>query len=160
MDDRAADLGSEWKKHWREFLRTFNLLQFAPGSLFVTSLGLMESVYGGILEEEFAPPAAMGSRELDGLLADIKDLGIREVLLAVFDAGKVLPEPGVEIVDDSGEIAGIAELAWVADKVAVLTAAQAEQAETFSGRGWSVWMPEQLKGEMSKLLSLLPERKS
>ena len=160
MDDRAADLGSEWKKHWREFLRTFNLLQFAPGSLFVTSRGLMKSVYGGILEEEFAPPAAMGSRELDGLLADIKDLGIREVILAVFDAGKVLPEPGVEIVDDDGEIAGIAELAWVADKVAVLTAVQAEQAETFSGRGWSVWMPEQLKGEMSKLLSLLPERKS
>ncbi len=158
MDDRAAAAGPEWKKVWREYLRTFNLLQFAQRAYFVTSLGLQDSVYRNVLKQESAPPPSPSSRELEAILSDIRDLGIREILLAVFDAGRKLPEPGAEIVDESREIVGLAELAWVDQKVAVLTVEQAECAGAFLRQGWQVWTAEQIKQDPQRLLVLLPER--
>jgi DEAD/DEAH box helicase domain-containing protein len=155
MDDRAADLAG-WKPAWREFLRMTNILQFTAGAVWVTTLGLRDGIYGSLLEE--AAPAAppIAPSELEVLLADVVDEGARIIAIAVYEAGKLLPEPGYELMDGSGEIVGMAELAWVDARICVLTEAQDEFAEPARNGGWTVFTTQELKDDAQKLLALLP----
>jgi hypothetical protein len=154
MDDRAAELGATWKGTWREFLRAGNILQFAPGAVWVTTLGLREGLYGGLLEEAVTPKRPLAS-VIDILLADVLDWDARALVFAVYEAGRALPEPGYEIADAAGEIVAFAELAWIGPAVCVMTAAQAECSEAARQIGWTVFTTEELKDNTQKLLSLL-----
>jgi DEAD/DEAH box helicase domain-containing protein len=154
MDDHAAELGATWKGAWREFLRVGNVLQFAPGAVWLTTLGLREGIYGGLLNEAVAPKRQAPS-VIDILLADVLDQDARALVFAVYEAGKTLPEPGYEIADAAGEIVAFAELAWIGQAVCVMTAAQTEGADAARQIGWTVLLTEELKDDAQKLLALL-----
>jgi DEAD/DEAH box helicase domain-containing protein len=154
MDDHAAELGATWKGAWREFLRAGNVLQFAPGTVWVTTLGLREGMYGGLLDEAVAPKRQAPS-VIDILLADVLDQDARALVFAVYEGGRALPEPGYEIADAAGEIVAFAELAWIGQSLCVMTAAQAECSDAARQIGWTVFTTGELKEDAQKLLSLL-----
>jgi DEAD/DEAH box helicase domain-containing protein len=154
MDDHSAELGATWKGAWREFLRAGNVLQFAPGAVWVTTLGLREGIYGGLLDDAVAPKRKTPS-VIDILLADVLDPDARALVIAAYEAGKALPEAGYEIVDAAGEIVAFAELAWIGQMVCVMTVAQAESADAARRIGWTVFTTEELTDDAQKLLSLL-----
>ena len=154
MDDRAAELGATWKGAWREFLRASNVLQFAPGAVWVTTLGLREGIYGGLLDDAVAPKRKTPS-VIDILLADVLDQDARALVIAAYESGRALPEPGYEIADAAGEIVAFAELAWIGQSLCVMTAAQAECADAARQIGWTVFTTGELKEDVQKLLSLL-----
>jgi hypothetical protein len=79
----------------------------------------------------------------------------RALVIAVYEAGQALPEPGYEIADATGEIVAFAELAWIGQTVCVMTAVQAECADAARHIGWTVFATEELKEDPQKLLSLL-----
>jgi DEAD/DEAH box helicase domain-containing protein len=158
MDERAVELGALWKGAWREFLRVGNVLQFAPGAAWVTTLGLREGIYGGLLDEAVSPKRQAPASVIDILLADVLDRDARSIVIAVYEAGAALPEPGYEIADTSGEIVALAELAWIGQAVCVVTAAQAECADSARQIGWTVFTTEELKDNSQRLLSLLQVR--
>jgi hypothetical protein len=53
--------------------------------------------------------------------------------------GCSLPELGYELLDAGGEIVGMAELAWVDQRVLVLTDVQIECCEAAESAGWRVF---------------------
>lgn len=158
MDDRAAELGASWKSGWREFLRMSNILQFAPGAVCVTTLGLREGIYGSLVDVT-TEQAGTVADELQGLAANVLDAGAQEILRRIYKSGRVLPEPGYEIADEEGEIAGVAELAWIEQKVCVVTISQTEYAEAIRALGWKVFITEEREETVQSLVDLLPPRK-
>ncbi len=135
-------------------------MQFAPGAVWVTSLCLTEGVYGGLLEPVVAAFLPAAASAIDVLTAQILDHGARLVAVATADAGRILAEPGYEIADPAGEIIAEAELAWPAQTVCVMTAAQMEFADAARGLGWTVFEAATLTEEVQPLIALLPSRES
>jgi DEAD/DEAH box helicase domain-containing protein len=138
MDDRAGELGTAWKPAWREFLRMSNVLQFTPGAIWITTLGLREGLYGGLLEE-VVPTTHVAPSPINTLAAEILDPDARAIAIAAYEAGRA-PEPGYEIADVAGEIVAMAELAWPAQRVCLMTMAQSEYAEAARAFGWTVFV--------------------
>jgi DEAD/DEAH box helicase domain-containing protein len=158
MDDQATGIGASWKAGWREFLRMSNLLQFVPKTVWITSLGLAEGIYGGLLEPVTPVPPQAAGGAIDVLVAEILDKDAREIAIAVYGGGRSLPVPGYEIADPAGEIVAVAELAWSGQTVCVMTSAQMEHAEAARGLGWTVFAAEALRADIQALLAILPVR--
>ena len=156
MDDCALQVGAAWKTSWTEFLRISNIMQFARGASCITSCGLRDGLYGGLLdagdERHVRLPSAV---EL--LIQDVLEQDAQRIVVAVEGAGCALPEAGYEIADASGEIVGSAELAWPGSKVCVLTNQQAESEAVIRKLGWTVFMTDKV-GDSAQLLALLPQR--
>jgi DEAD/DEAH box helicase domain-containing protein len=159
MDDKAGDMaGREWKSEWREFLRMGNVLQFVAGVSCVTSTGLREGLYGRLLD--IAPKTTVTPGKLESLLASIFDEAARQIAKQVFDGGFVMPEPGYELAGADGEIVGVAELAWVEQKLCVLSEQQAEYSEAAQALAWTIFKTDELWEDPQKLLTLLPAREA
>jgi hypothetical protein len=122
--------------------------------VWVTTLGLREGIYGGLLDDAVAPKRKTPN-VIDILLADVLDPDARALVIAAYEAGKALPEAGYEIVDAAGEIVAFAELAWIGQMICVMTVAQAESADAARHIGWTAFTTEELKDGAQKLLSLL-----
>jgi hypothetical protein len=135
-----------------------NLLQFVPKTVWITSLGLAEGIYGGLLEPATPVPPQAAGGAIDVLAAEILDKDAREIAIAVYGGGRTLPEPGYEIADVAGEIVAVAELAWPGQKICVMTSAQMEYSEAARGLGWTVFAAEAVKADVQALLALLPLR--
>lgn len=133
--DEEASAQPEWKTAWREFLRQSNLLQFIPGGVWVTTTGLRNGFYGALLDAETLEP----KDELEDFLENVVDQDARVLVRELFKAGCVLPVPGYEMADAEGEIYGMSELAWVNERVAVLSESQVEFEEAIRGAGWQVF---------------------
>jgi hypothetical protein len=134
MDERASGLSS-WRASWRQFLRACNLLQFLPGSVWITTQGLREGRFGSMLDREAA-------QEQDGLqefLMDVLDEKARVLVRELRAQGFPLPEPGYELVHNDGAIYGMAELAWTEQRVLVLAEQQMEWSVAAETAGWRVF---------------------
>ena len=156
MDDRALEAGNAWKASWTEFLRTSNILQFARGVACITSLGLRDGLYGGLLEAADERRVMLPSA-VELLIQDVLEQDAQRIVVAVEGAGCALPEAGYEVADASGEIIGIAELAWPGSKVCILTNQQAESEDVLRKLGWTVFITDKLT-DLAQLLALLPQR--
>jgi DEAD/DEAH box helicase domain-containing protein len=158
MDDRAAGGGVEWKRHWREFLRINNVVQFLPDVAWMTSSGLEEGIYGSLLDpcvpEETLPAGALIQR----LMADVLDEDVRQIVIAAEGAGVMLPEAGFEIAGPDGEIVALAELAWPQQKICVVTCTQNEHAGAARAAGWTVWQASEALSVRDQLFAALPKR--
>jgi hypothetical protein len=153
MDDRAAGGGAPWKIAWREFLRVINVLQFLLEVAFVTSTGLQEGLYGSLLDMGRYDEQPPSNAAVELLLADVLDVGAREIVIAADQADVDLPEAGFEIADDHGEIVAVAELAWPAARLCVLTKAQVDHAGAARTAGWVVWLADDAAADPQKLFA-------
>jgi len=153
MDDRASGLQS-WKTSWREFLRLSNLLQFVPGAVWVTTLGLQQGLYGSLLDVELDEDTPQG---LEVFLEDVLDSAARIIVRELYKRGRALPVLGYELTTADGEIFGMAELAWVDQKILVFTESQEEFQHAAAAAGWTVF---KANDDVQALLGALPSRKA
>jgi DEAD/DEAH box helicase domain-containing protein len=156
MDDCALEAGVAWKPSWIEFLRTSNIMQFARGAACITSCGLRDGLYGGLLDAADDRHVTLPSA-VELLIQDVLEQDAQRIVVAAEEAGRALPEAGYEVADASGEIVAIAELAWPGPKVCVLTNQQAESEAALRKLGWTIFMTDKL-ADSEQLLALLPQR--
>lgn len=158
--EEAADQDrSSFRRAWRQFLWLSNLLQFAGRVEMVTSVGLRDNAYEGLLAEDpLAPEPAMPA-PTSGEWQRVRRYASAELLLlltALEAAGLPAPEAGFEWVGADGRIAATAELAWEAQRVAVLTAAEQDFRSVFEVAGWTVFAADEVV--LTALVETLNER--
>lgn len=154
FDDAAGSDRAAWKRAWRAWLRLFNILQFAGVEL-VSTCGLREGLYGGLLEGEAPRAEDAAAGQLAALLADVDPL-LRPLVQAAAAAGRALPTVGFELLDADGAIAGSAELAWEGAKIAVLMDHEVEYQGRFADQGWTVYLAAAAAEWQADLISSLP----
>ncbi|GLI35199.1 DEAD/DEAH box helicase [Desulforhabdus amnigena] len=157
-DDDDIALNPNFKVAWNGFIRLYNVYQFAPQALFVTSKGILDGEYSSFFasQEELRPEAVAGF-EQDGLrdLKSVTDQRIHPFLSVVAANGIALPEAGFELSDDRGAVIASAELGWPTLKVAFLVDEEMERALLFTERGWKVAHLAEVVLEPEKYLQLL-----
>ena len=148
LDDAVQSEAKEYRRAWNGVLRLYNLLQFLPRSRWTTTLGVQRYVY-----PEFAPTArAMGgfapaepewAAEISSEWVEAITLAVEELRPALRELAEwvaVPPEVGFELADDSGRVVAEAELAWEADRVAVVLSAEGRV--LFEQAGWCVFQAD------------------
>jgi DEAD/DEAH box helicase domain-containing protein len=140
FEEAGANDREGFKRAWRQSLWLMNLLQFAPRVDFVTSRGLSDNRYGELVAEDpLAPiptavPADPGWTQVHKYAVH----EVRQLVEALEAAGIRPPEVGYEILNGE-HVAGVAELAWDAEKIAILSHDQLIFTHTFTGFGWTVF---------------------
>ena len=145
LDDETLVPEESMHMAWRHWLRLFMLLQVLPGMVMLTRKGLAEGS-----AQSLRPSADMGAAPSDASPQTVLaaewlraiDSAAQEVqsgLSMLARAGAPVPEVGFEWADERGRVQAEAELAWTAARLAVLTAAQEDQAAVWRGLGWRVW---------------------
>jgi DEAD/DEAH box helicase domain-containing protein len=138
QDDRQVD---GYRRLWRRWLQTANLLQFLPGFEWVSA--------EAIDSQPQAPPpnipTSSAGPEGDNSLAELLpfcDPSCHDLLRAVLAKGCPVPEIGFELQDDSGRVCAEAELAWPYRLQAVVFPDRDAAAQIFRDRGWRVFTPD------------------
>ncbi|MBW1895602.1 MAG: DUF1998 domain-containing protein, partial [Deltaproteobacteria bacterium] len=156
--DIAADT-KEFKASWNGFIRLFNFLQFLPQARFVTTQGLIQGLYEHLPEMTvpFTAPHAQEDDTVSEILA-MTDPVLHHVVSAVYQSGKLLPEPGYELSRENGEVLATAELAWPAVNIAILLPTEASATSLFVSRKWVLFQQQDLAEQLDELLEKLPAR--
>ena len=119
-DDELADK-PYFKAAWNGFIRMYNIYQFIPDAIFITSKGISAGHYLWLMteagkEEEKTPDDSAAWSEL----RKVTDTYIHPLLSFLFDHGLPLPEAGFELCDERSEIIATGELCWPEKKIALL----------------------------------------
>ena len=158
LDDHPERLQEpDFERAWISALRVFNLFQFLPASLMVTTSGVEDHAFAEIraLNRETGPtswgdmqpaPSGEAGKAGEGGVADsvaawqeVMDLAqpdFHPLINILREEGTPVPEVGFDlIVDDM--VCGEAELAWKEQKVAILAENQGDAREVFLRHGWT-----------------------
>ncbi|MGC8490209.1 MAG: DEAD/DEAH box helicase [Syntrophobacteraceae bacterium] len=140
-DDEEIALLPTFKAAWNGFIRLFNVYQFVPRVLFLTSRGISEGEYSPFLSEQEPPqPSANPGFESEQLksIKSVTEISFHPFLSLIEASGISLPEPGYELCDEKGAVIATAELGWPSAKVAFLLAEEMEFEVLYVERGWRV----------------------
>ena len=132
LDDAARSADRDYRRAWNGVLRLYNLLQFLPNGWWTTALGVRRDSYPEFTAPEpgVSPPYLREWAEAMSLA----DVALHSAMEALAVADIPPPEIGFELVDSAGEVIAEAELAWEAERGAVLLAEQEPQ--PFAEAGW------------------------
>ncbi|MFZ4441061.1 MAG: hypothetical protein ACOYOS_21835, partial [Syntrophales bacterium] len=135
-DDDLADK-THFKGAWNGFIRMYNVYQFIPEAIFITTKGIAEGQYLWLTTD----PAMQKDRmpdESDSLAAleAVTDAHIHPFLSFLVAHTLPLPEPGFELCDEKDEIIATAELGWSDKKIAFLRDDEKDYEQIFGARGW------------------------
>jgi hypothetical protein len=147
VDDRQATIaGPEHEQSWRDWLALSNLLQFLGTGRF--SAGTTSTPVPG--SETSALRAETASSEVDtrwlpmmGAFGPAVDVIIND--LARHDIP--IPEPGYEACD--GEF--VVDLAWVEQRIAVVTDVDDGRAGALAADGWTIFGPDDPDGVLAAI---------
>lgn len=145
----AVDDSTEFIREWRAFWYLYNLLQVLPNFRATTpELGRDGYRYENRSDTKETPTISNGLNpdELEELEPDWIDF-----LCHLEHYGE--PEPLFEITDNRGNILGVAEVAWVHQKLVLLREDDTENADTFAQQGWTVLMWNEPKEELTQKLN-------
>jgi len=145
-DDEAT------QRAWRKLLQIVNLGQFLPLFFAGTRQGMIDGNFAQLNWGEKTHPVEDSEWDMIINLADEE----AEDLLASLAANDIqLPEVGYELVNEKGAAIAEAELAWAANKVAVILDYQLEESkDVFKQHGWKVLT---LEDDMDVILGSLLE---
>ena len=150
LDAAAATDEETLHLAWRRWLQIYNAMQFLPGMLLTTTEGLEASDYDSLNlitagETATAEPgdhAAQHQAWLETLEQALEEL--RSGLTQLAHAGAVIPEIGLELVDEKGVVIADAELAWPTVKLAVLRLDQEDMENIWQAAGWTTLMLDEI----------------
>ena len=147
-DDQALEkellLGS-----WRGLHRMMNIFGFLPNVHFTTVRALtngdetsLEELWDG--SREFSASLEHEGTARWVLDSDLYHRRTAPLIPLIQAAGLDAPEAGYELVDESGEILGDAELVWPAAKVALILEEMEDETAVFENGGWKtvLWKTE------------------
>ncbi len=137
FDDEDLVEKAGFKPAWNGFLRMYNVYQFIPGAVFITSRGIAEGQYLWLMTEAKEEKARVAvDAEALAVLQSMTDAYIHPLLSFISDNGLPLPEAGYELCDENGQVIAAAELGWPDQKIAFLREDEKEFVEIFAARGW------------------------
>lgn len=132
LDDAAPPENQDYRREWNGVLRLYNLLQFLPNGWLTTTSGVERDLY----PELPLPDPAMetpGHGEWAEAMS-LADAGLHSTMEALAAKGIPPPDVGFELAGPEGEVVAEAELAWEAERGAVLLSPEAHQ--PFAEAGW------------------------
>jgi len=136
LDDAAQSERDDYRREWNGVLQLYNMLQFLPKGWWTTALGAQRDMY-----PEFTVHAAdmevPESNEWSEAIS-LADVGLHSTMKALAAKGMPPPDVGFELTDSAGEVVAEAELAWEAERGAVLLAEQNRQ--PFDVAGWRTFL--------------------
>ena len=148
LDDDPTTRTDKYEADWNGFWHFVNVMQFNSSATFLSKLGMSKAIYtvlGSIISEENQPavediPEIVIDESWNDIMGDfIDDIA---VTCATEMKKNGIPAPstiGFELADDNtGATIAEAEMAWEDKKVAWLLPEQAEFADTFRTKGWTV----------------------
>lgn len=147
LDDRDQsgdrDQSEAYRLAWQGVLRQFNLFQFLPHTWVLTASSAatmrpeLVTLWPDTASSAMAPPQAAIQADWQPLLA-VTDPAVHPLLAQLADRQFPQPEPGYELADDEGTVlTAPAELAWPADKIALLL--DAHDLSDFTNQGWRAY---------------------
>ena len=136
IDDHAA-LDERFESSWAGFWGAANLLQFVPEYCMVTSQGVSRGLYGPTFGIRRAGLEIVEDQAGWKDLAELSLFG--DKVLACKDAGLPMPEVGVDIADENGEIVENLELAWADNKVGIFVEGSVDSENKLKKLGWTLF---------------------
>jgi len=158
-DDEEAKNQAGFQQGWNGFLRLYNYFQFLPYSYFITSSGIEDSAYDGIMlfdhmASEAGAPDKRPVEDEWNELKELTDAQFHGLLDLLRENNWPLPEAGYELQGADGEIIASAELGWETLKVAFLTDDEIEYQDQFMARGWKTIPMVEILNEPEKYMKL------
>jgi DEAD/DEAH box helicase domain-containing protein len=139
LDDLACESEEQLNNAWRRWLQVFNTTQTLPGMWLVTSSGLDAHDYDTLattVEQSSASATSVGLEAAwEGALKQAMK-PLRPGLNALAHAGASLPEIGMELADENGNVIAECEMCWTTKQLVVLRADQEDMAEAWKAEGW------------------------
>jgi len=155
FDDEDLVEKAEFKPAWNGFLRMYNVYQFIPGAVFITSRGIAEGQYLWLMTEAKEEKARVTvDAEALAVLQSMTDAYIHPFLSFIADNGLPLPEAGYELCDENGQVIASAELGWPDQKIAFLREDEKEFVEIFTARGWRSGLLDTVIADPSVCISM------
>jgi DEAD/DEAH box helicase domain-containing protein len=154
-DGDLAVNNPRFKAAWNGFIRMYNIYQFIPEAVFITSKGISEGHYSWLIteegqEEEKAPGDSAAWAEL----RKVTDVGIHPLLSFLSSRGLPLPEAGFELCNEGNEIIATGELCWPEKKIALLRDDEIVGKSCFIERGWQTMPLADIISDPSQAVSL------
>ncbi len=146
-DGEQAQEEAEFERSWINYLRLFNIFQFLPRALFVTTQGLEQDMYAQLVDSLSQESQMPDTEDYSGQdqawkeVLELVDPRLHGWVRELRKKNQSIPEVGFELVLN-GRVAAVAELAWPGERMAYLTREQAEGAEIFRSQGWEVTIAE------------------
>jgi DEAD/DEAH box helicase domain-containing protein len=169
-DDQERRSGEGFEESWRVFLQAWNLLQFLPELEVVDTEGLDVFVTERQHRHETAaatasaatPQAGEPAITIDDLVELTGPTGrlMLEKLVATDTPIKLMPEVGYELHSHQGTTGPEAELAWPAQKIALLAEDQLYDRKAFENAGWSIVADAPIDDMVYQVNSLLGQSQS
>ncbi|MFW6415283.1 MAG: Zn-binding domain-containing protein [Thermodesulfobacteriota bacterium] len=129
----------DFERSWINTLRLFNIFQFLPKALFLTTQGLKQGYYFDLpeisdenIQQEEKSPEVVNPDWNE--VYELADPSMHETLRSLQNQECQVPEVGFELLVNNKVLAE-AELAWPAEKVAYFTADQEDDARIFQEHG-------------------------
>lgn len=142
LQDGAATDEQALHHAWRSWLHVFNTAQVLPNTWLMTESGLDAHDWvhlGGKKNTGTASPsevAALGGEWEEAVSSTLASLQSGLKTLAAMGAG--VPEVGIELADEKGNVIADCELCWSTAKVVVLRADQQDLVDVWATKGWTV----------------------
>jgi DEAD/DEAH box helicase domain-containing protein len=154
-DDELAEK-PRFKAAWNGFIRMYNIYQFIPDAIFITSKGIAEGQYLWLetATEGTAKKPESVSKALAQLL-EVTDHTLHDLLLFLAERHLPLPEAGFELCDERDEVVATGELCWPERKIALLRGDEQWCAQVFIDRGWRTAPLDDVVGDPSQCIALL-----
>ncbi|MEL6769437.1 MAG: DEAD/DEAH box helicase [Bacteroidota bacterium] len=115
LDD--TDLDRTHRALWGGTLAAYTLLQFVPGVALFTASGRDQALYDLV----GTPPEPRHEESPWDEVADLVAPALRDLVAELAAAELPIPEPGLDLPDDSGRVQVTAELVWKEACIAVLS---------------------------------------
>ncbi len=143
-DSEKSQEQVRFERSWINFLRLFNIFQFLPKAVFISSQGLQQGYYYDLQEvfsreaqeKQYVTPSENEDPAWQEAF-ELTDPSVHKLLKRLKKEGSQPPELGYELIVNN-RIVAEAELAWPAEKVAYLTSDQVEDAASFEEQGWRI----------------------
>jgi DEAD/DEAH box helicase domain-containing protein len=154
-DDDLADK-THFKAAWNGFIRMYNVYQFIPDTVFITTKGISEGQYLWLMTDAATQKDRMPdeSETLSSVHA-VTDAHIHPLLSFLVAHDLPLPEAGFELCDEKDEIIATAELGWPGKKLAFLKDEESEHDKLFVAKGWRTAALEAVIADPSICVSML-----
>lgn len=131
---------------WAGFLRIFNVFQFLPKAMFLTTTGITNHWYEFLTLSSPSEPLFTSASEDETAWSEAKEFArpdCQSFLDSLRAAGIPAPTMGYEIMHD-GTVAGEAEMAWNDQRVAILAEEYSDLQRPLRDMNWIIFLLTQI----------------
>lgn len=142
IDDLDARQDKTFERRWIAYWEAANLLQFLPKLTLASASGVKSGVYAQPMKATApdvfaAKPLAQG----EAIWAEVCASSLlSDRVLRLKEMGFPVPEVGVEILDEAGEVLPEMDLVWKDHKVGIVLEAEGHEIDAFNKQGWKVFI--------------------